>query len=403
MQDFIGKSLEDILDKDEFMTVQDELSNLLQFSVITVNREGLPIGHWNNFTDFCHLVRSSEKGYEKCVECDREASLRAIELGVPQSYVCHCGLRDCAAPIIVEGQYLGSVLGGQVLTSEEERSKIDVDKLSSQFNISKDQLNATIAKLEVVSEEYLQRCVKFYSFMGTYLAEIIIKKVTQESLAQETSENFKLLQLIKEQELKRMKAQMNPHFLFNALNSIARMALLEDAPRAEQLIYELSDYLKYTIKNVEEMPSISMELDNLLHYIAIQKTRFGDRISFSIDIDPHILEYKIPSMTLQPIVENAIIHGVEVLEEGGKIIVTGKRKSKDSDIYFSIIDNGVGFPSHILKLFNSNCDINDNTLGLGLLNTHARIQHLFGSEYGVTIESEPLESNCVTIKLPCIK
>lgn len=403
MQDFIGKSLEDILDKDEFMTVQDELSNLLQFSVITTNTEGAPIGHWNNFTDFCHLIRSSKKGYEKCVECDREASRKAIELGVPQSYICHCGLRDCAAPIIVEGQYLGSVLGGQVLTSEEERNKIDVDKLSEQFDIPKQELKKCIEKLEVVSEDYLQRCMKFYSFMGTYLAEITIKKVTQESLAQETSENFKLIQLIKEQELKRMKAQMNPHFLFNALNSIARMALLEDAPKAEKLIYELSDYLKYTIKNVEELPSINLELDNLLHYIAIQNTRFGDRISFSIDIDPHILDYKIPSMTLQPIVENAIIHGVEVLKEGGKIIVKGEKNSEDSNIYFSIIDNGVGFPEHILKLFQGNCDINGDNSGLGLLNTHARIQYQFGTEYGVTIESQPFVSNCVTIKLPCIK
>ena len=402
MQDFTGKSLEDILDKDEFMAVQDELSNLLQFSVITVNTEGVPIGHWNNFTDFCHLIRSSEKGYANCIECDRVASLRAIRLGVPQSYICHCGLRDCAAPIIVEGQYLGSVLGGQVLTSEEERSKINVDLLSEQFNISKELLSATIAKLEVVSEDYLERCMKFYSFMASYLAEISIKKLTQESLAQETSENFKLLQLIKEQELKRMKAQMNPHFLFNALNSIARMALLEEAPKAEQLIYELSDYLKYTIKNVEEMPPIKLELDNLMHYIAIQNTRFGDRISFSVDIDPHILEYKIPSMILQPLVENAVVHGVELLKEGGKISVTGKKKSKDSDIYFSIIDNGVGFPNHILQLFNSNLDKNDNTLGLGLLNTHARIQHKFGSEYGLTIDSEPLVSNCVTIKIPCI-
>lgn len=402
MQDFIGKSLEDILDKDEFMAVQDELSNLLQFSVITVNTGGIPIGHWNNFTDFCRLIRSSEKGYKNCIECDRVASLQAVKLGVPQSYICHCGLRDCAAPIIVEGQHLGSVLGGQAVTSEEERNNIDVDRLSEQFSISKEKLNDAIAKLEVVSEEYLQRCMKFYSFMGTYLAEISIKKLTQESLAKETSENFKLLQLVKEQELKRMKAQMNPHFLFNALNSIARTALLENAPKAEQLIYELSDYLRYTIKNVEEMPTIQLELDNLMHYIAIQNTRFGSRISFSITIDPHILEYKIPSMTLQPLVENAIVHGVELLKEGGKITITGKKKAKESNIYFSIMDNGVGFPNHILQLFNSNLDKNDNTLGLGLLNTHARIQQKFGFEYGLTIESEPFVSNCVTIKIPCI-
>lgn len=399
MKDIIDKSMENLLDEDEFMAVQDELSNLLKFSVITVNTDGYPIGHWNNFTDFCHLIRSSKKGSENCVKCDREASMRAIKMGVTQSYVCHCGLRDCAAPIVVEGQYIGSVLGGQVLTSEEERSKIDVEMLSEEFNLSKEQLHSAVAELEVVSEEYLQRCMKFYRFMASYLAEIIMKKLTQKSLAVETNENYKLLQLIKEQELKNMKAQMNPHFLFNALNSIARMALLENAPKAEKLIYELSDYLKYTIKNAEEMPPVKNELDNLQHYIAIQKTRFGDRISFSVNIDSHILEHKIPSMILQPIVENAVVHGVELLTDGGKIIIAGK-KASDSNIYFSIIDNGVGFPEHILRLFDSNTDINNSTLGLGLLNTHMRIQHMFGPEFGITITSEPYISNCVTIKVP---
>lgn len=401
MKDFIDKSMEDLLGEDEFMAVQDELSNLLKFSVITVNTDGYPIGHWNNFTDFCHLIRSSKKGSANCVKCDRDASLRAIKMGVTQSYVCHCGLRDCAAPIVVKGQYIGSVLGGQVLISEEERRRIDVERLSEEFHLCKEQLYAAVAELEVVSEEYLQRCMKFYRFMASYLAEITMKKLTENSLVVETNENYKLLQLVKEQELKSMKAQMNPHFLFNALNSIARTALLENAPKAERLIYELSDYLKYTIKNIQEMPPIKHELDNLQHYIAIQKTRFGDRISFNVNIDPHIYENKIPSMILQPIVENAIIHGVELLTDGGKIIIAGQ-KSKDSNIYFSIIDNGVGFPERILRLFKDNSEIDNNTLGLGLMNTHMRIQHMFGPEYGITIISEPYVSNCVTIKVPPI-
>ncbi|HWQ77840.1 MAG TPA: ATP-binding protein, partial [Anaerovoracaceae bacterium] len=129
------------------------------------------------------------------------------------------------------------------------------------------------------------------------------------------------------------------------------------------------------------------------------KTRFGDRISFNINIDSHISEYRIPSMILQPIVENAVVHGVELLKEGGRIIIAGK-KEMDSNIYFSVIDNGVGFPDHILELFKSHCEVRNNTLGLGLLNTHVRIQHMFGPEYGITITSEPYVSNCVTIKVP---
>ncbi len=400
MQKIPIKSLEHILDQDEFMAVQDELSNLLQFSVVTVTKDGIPIGHWNNFSEFCRLIRSSKKGFKSCVDCDRQASLHALELGVPQSYICHCGLHDCSAPIIVEGEYLGSVLGGQILTNESERKNIDVNEIATKFDLKQEDVQTAVNNLKIVSEDYVKKCMQFYSFMATYLAQISIKKIIEQSLINETNENLKLLQIVKEQELKRMKAQMNPHFLFNALNSIARTALLEDAPKAEKLIYELSDYLRYTIKSTDEMPPIRLELDNLMHYIEIQKTRFGDRISFFINIDNEILDSRIPSMALQPIVENSIVHGIESLECGGEIKILGKKDVETSDIYIKIIDNGVGFPDKVIELFNKNCDLDSANLGLGLLNTHIRIQHEFGKKYGISITSIPFVSNCVTIRIP---
>ncbi|MCG8485227.1 MAG: PocR ligand-binding domain-containing protein [Clostridia bacterium] len=401
MKDFFEKSLMEILDEDDFMTVQDELSNLLQFSVITINPDGTPIGHWNNFTEFCGLIRSSPIGAQNCMECDRQASLRALKCSTPQSYLCHCGLHDCAAPIIVENQYLGSVLGGQVFTHESERSNVDTRSISSKFNISEKKLQNALSKIAIVPEEYLQRCIKFYSFMSSYLAEMSIQKVIQEHLTKETNKNLQLQQIVKKQELKRMQAQMNPHFLFNALNSIARMAMQEDAPKAEQLIYELADYLRYTIKNTSDMPTLEKELNNLFHYIAIQKIRFGDRITFIIDIDSSLLEYKIPSMILQPIVENSIIHGLESLKEGGYVKVIGKKIVETSEFQLLIIDNGIGFPPNILELFNNKIPFKDNYIGLGLINTHIRIKHLFGESYGIIISNNPFVENCVSIKLPC--
>lgn len=193
---------------------------------------------------------------------------------------------------------------------------------------------------------------------------------------------------------------MNPHFLFNALNSIARLAILETAPQTEALIYDLSNYLRYSIKNNETTPKLSVELDSLQHYLSIQQTRFGDRMSFVVDIDPELLDWRIPSMTLQPIVENAIIHGLEDLKDGGTVKIYGTKIAGGNEMLLSVYDNGVGFPPDLLDLFNRKKEMIPSRLGLGLRNTDDRIRRLYGENYGLTIESQPMGFTCVSIRLP---
>lgn len=394
-------TIEEVIDIDEFIRIQAELANLVKFSVVTVRPDGVPIGEWSNFTPFCRLIRSSPIGYEKCVDCDKRFSLTALQKGQPIIYNCHCGLKDCAAPIVINGIYIGCVLGGQVLIREEDRANINVRKLSEEFNLPYEKLKRVTEEVEVQSEDYLQRCINFYSFLANYVAEISIRKLTQEKLAQEIGEKMQLQRIAKTQELKRIQAQMNPHFLFNALNSIARTALLEDANKTETLIYDLSEYLRYNIKNSDDLPKLERELENVRHYLSIQKARFGDRIHYNVDFDPEILDWRVPSMTLQPIVENSIIHGLEIKREGGVIQITGRKVPDAMEMIISVQDNGVGFPQDILEIFRNECTINSDKLGLGLVNTNDRIKQLFGAEYGLTVESVPLESTVVNIKLPC--
>ena len=237
-------TIDKVINIDEFIAIQNELSNFANFSVVTVRPDGVPIGQWSNFTPFCRLIRSSPIGYQKCVECDRYHSLSALQKGNPMIYNCHCGLKDCAAPIVVNGIYIGSVLGGQVLIDESERKSLHVRKLATEFDLPRDQLQHVVNQMSVVPEAYLQRCINFYSFLASYVAELSMKKITQEKLIEETNEKLRLQKMVKTQELKRMQAQVNPHFLFNALNSIARTAMLESADKTENLIYDLSEYLR---------------------------------------------------------------------------------------------------------------------------------------------------------------
>ncbi|SHJ45772.1 sensor histidine kinase [Propionispora hippei] len=400
MENALHVSIETVINVKEFNALQNELSKMVDFSVVTVDANGVPIGSLSNFTTFCQLIRSSPLGRQGCIDCDRIASLKALRVGKPLLYECHCGLKDCTAPIVVDGVYIGSVLGGQVFVREEDRSKVKLAQLAKKFNLPLADLQRTVQEIKLVSEDYLHRCLRFYAFLSNYLAESGIKKLIQEKLTRETRERLQLQKIAKEQELRRIQAQMNPHFLFNALNSIARLAILETAPQTEALIYDLSNYLRYSIKNNETTPKLSVELDSLQHYLSIQQTRFGDRMSFVVDIDPELLDWRIPSMTLQPIVENAIIHGLEDLKDGGTVKIYGTKIAGGNEMLLSVYDNGVGFPPDLIDLFNRKKEMMPSRLGLGLRNTDDRIRRLYGENYGLTIESQPMGFTCVSIRLP---
>ncbi|AKL95135.1 two-component sensor kinase [Clostridium aceticum] len=383
--------------------IQSRLAKLVDVPTIIVDPEGNPVSEISNFTPFCKLIRSSPKGSRKCIACDAEAGLIAVEKKTPRTYTCHTGLIDCVSPIIVDDHFLGSVLGGQVLIDgEQTRDTIDIKRISKEFEIPINALEKTLHFIPVVSRQYLQNYVDFYNFLANQIAQMGIHRLTQEKLLKESREKFQLEQQAKKMELKTIRAQIHPHFLFNTLNTIARMALIEDAPKTEELIYQLSNLLRYNLKNAEDLPRIKDEISNIKRYLAIQTFRYSDRISYEIDIDESIMEYRIPSMILQPIVENSMIHGLEPKKEGGKITITGK-VLPNKDLLIKIDDNGKGIEAELLHMLNNLNDRSEHHTGIGIKNTNDRICHHFGKEYSIKLESQPNTFTTVSIHIPCIK
>jgi two-component system, LytTR family, sensor kinase len=394
--------LSDFIDIHTLNSAQEKLAKLVNIPVITVDFEGKPIGQ-NNFTSFCNLIRSSKKGVEHCINCDFEAMNLAVRDRQSRIYDCHMGLKDCVAPIFVNDIFLGSVLGGQVLIEgEQTRDSIDIEKISKEFDIPLDQLSEAVEQIPLASQEFLKNCLDFYNFLASYFAEMGMSRITHEKLLNESREKLLLEQKAKKMELKTIEAQINPHFLFNTLNSIARMALIEDAPQTEDLIYNLSDLLRYNLKNIEEFPKIRDEMSNIKRYLFIQTLRYSDRISYSMSIDDSILDFRIPAMTLQPLVENCLVHGLEPKKEGGMIEITGTLSS-DSEIILKICDNGVGINPELLKEFNEKHHSPSDSLGIGILNTQERLRHYFGNNYGLTFESLINKKTIVYVHIPCIK
>lgn len=379
----MNPTLQEVINIDILADVQKKMSNLVGISVVTVDHQGRPVGDLNNFTPFCQLVRSSPVGSRKCIECDAFAEKRAFYNRKPMIYDCHYGLKDCCVPIIVDDKLLGAVLGGQVLVHDESsqnpKEKFNVEQLSEELNIPKTQLEEAIEQIVVVKYDYLIECVDFYQVLANHFKEMGLKSIAQNQLLEESREKLEYEKRAKYAELKTIEAQINPHFLFNTLNSIARIAMMEDANHTEEMIFNLSDLLRYNLKQIEEFPTIADEIENIKRYLFIQKTRYQSRLTYDFSVDYELLNYCLPSMILQPIVENAIIHGLEPLVEGGEVYISVAKRA--NDIVIAVHDTGIGFDQHHFeKLLDA--DRNSPT-GLGVINSHLRLKDYFGETYGL--------------------
>lgn len=187
-------------------------------------------------------------------------------------------------------------------------------------------------------------------------------------------ENLKTM--AKEAELKALQTQINPHFLFNALHTTA-FFVRKDPAKAREIIIDLSTYLRYNLENSCKLVSLEMELEQVKAYFNIEKARFGDKITLNIDVDEEIKNTNIPSLIIQPLVENSIKHGLLKKREGGFVNIIAKKESNGCLII--IEDNGVGIEQNIIDNLNERIDKN-----IGLKNVHNRIKLIYGK--GLTIK-----------------
>ncbi len=186
-------------------------------------------------------------------------------------------------------------------------------------------------------------------------------------------------------ELKLLQAQVNPHFLFNALNTIIAVTR-KDADRARELLRHLSNFFRKNLKRSGDVVTLEEELDHVSSYLKIEKARFEDRLQVEQEIDPALLGLRLPTFTLQPIIENAIKHGLSRMLGPGLIRLLARREGEEAVI---LIEDNAGTYCQELK---------DGGLGMNLVDK--RIKNLFGPSYGVRVSCTPGEFTRIAIHLP---
>lgn len=213
-------------------------------------------------------------------------------------------------------------------------------------------------------------------------------------------------QIMVEQEFKRkselnaLQAQINPHFLYNTLDSIIWMAESKKHDEVILMTSALARLFRASLSKGKELIPIATEMEHITNYLKIQQMRYQDKIRYTLDIDPELYSYLTLKVLLQPLVENAIYHGIKNKEGPGTITITGVHE--DYMIVFQVMDDGIGMDEAKVETLLTSSGGNQSRNSVGITNVHQRIQLYFGADYGLSYTSEPGAGTCVKLLIPAI-
>ena len=209
-------------------------------------------------------------------------------------------------------------------------------------------------------------------------------------------------------QLQALEAQINPHFLYNTLETIRSIAVQNRVDSIAEICKSLANMFRYSINKKKDIVTLREEVQHIRNYMNIQMHRFGDKISVEYLIDDVLLEHRVFKMILQPVVENSVFHGLETKRSQGHILISAYLEN--GDIYLQVVDDGVGMePDLVASLNNAFAGITEkqnfgikSKSGIGLMNVNSRIKLYYGNEYGLQIMSKPRVETRVQIHIPAI-
>lgn len=211
-------------------------------------------------------------------------------------------------------------------------------------------------------------------------------------------QNIAVQEQKRQSELKALRSQINPHFLYNTLDSIIWMAEGEKNKEVVLMTAALARLLRQSISNENEQISIEKEIGYTRSYLIIQQMRYKDKLEYEINVEPAILGEEIINLILQPLVENAIYHGIKYKGSKGKILIKGW--GEGDKIIIQVCDNGIGMDQEALANIIDKSKASEGKNGVGIYNVHTRLLLYYGKAYGLQFESIPGEGTIVTVTIP---
>ena len=385
--------------------IQDTFAKAMGVAAVTVDRNGTPITCESNFQPICRMIRSTPAGLARCMKSDAQGGLAAYGSVKPEAYVCLGGLVDVAAPITIEGEYIGCILCGQVVLTEDRENFIkDIVRRNVALGLPYKQVLAAAEQIPSIPKDRLDAAVEMLMLMANHIIEIGMTNLTQTRLLKEAEEKATAQAALQNAQLRALQSQINPHFLFNSLTLVGYTALDEDAPRTEEIAYTLSELLRYSLRNTATMVALSEEVEMVGRYLAIQQMHFGERLQTRVRIDPDIHDLRLPCMLLQPLVENAIVHGVEAVTRC--VTVELNASLQNDGVLLEIADDGPGVDAGIVHSLNANTHFihsNRRRPSLGLQSVVRRLSEVYGERFKFKVESSPGKGFRIMLFLPIVE
>ncbi len=395
--------LRDVVDLSKLQAIQDSFVKAMGMGTVTVDPDGIPLTRESNFQPICRLIRSRPEGLRRCHACDACGGREAHRSGSPATYTCSSGLTDAAAPIIIDGQLLGSVLCGQVTLQGYRKAQTDeVVASCEQLGFTADEIVKTLASTPEIARDRFEGALEMLRLAANHMAEIGLTNLTQRRLFEKTAEKSAAERALKDAQLHALQARMNPHFLFNSLTLIGYTALEEAAPRTEEIAYTLSDLLRYSLRNTATMVPLREEFDMIERCLALHLLRFGEKLTTRIELDPAVADTPVPCMFLQPLVENAIVHGVETLTRPTEVRVSARPRG--GCLVVEIGDDGVGMdPAQVRAVIENRRPLPDRKRtrpALGLQTVLTRLDSEYGAGFDLNIASAPNRGTTIRLSWP---
>lgn len=401
--------LHEFLDVNRLQTLQDNFSKSMMIALVVVDQQGVPVTRPSGFSDFCAGSRMNDALARHCYDSDCAGGRAAMRAGKPVVYRCYCGFVEFAVPIMINDHYLGAFISGQVNVEQEKERSIP-------YILDNTQLweeNPWIVNLQdntrYMPYERFESTAYTLLHVASYLVEQAHANNIQrelrhkdQELTNELRKRVEIERSLHEAEFKALSYQINPHFLFNVLNTIGRLAFLEDAGRTETMVHDFSDMMRYLLrKNNNGLITLGQEMNYVNCYMSIQKVRMHDRFNYLCDIPEKYNNTICPFLILQPLVENFFNYVVEPRETKSHIHLRATDDGKD--VIIEVTDNGDGISPQDIRYILSGKQ-NQQKGGIGINNIKNRLQLLFGKSYGLQITSphKPMLGTTIKLRFPML-
>ncbi len=374
------------------LSLQKEVKNFLE------SEQGSTAQGYENLDHMIELILNSEMFLTETETALMEQNLQLFD---QRHAMCMAALLSLMAAALVYGVWFSRKTADQTVKPLERLTE-QVRKAEKEFLFylpDKSDTSGDAGEIVVLSRA-------FYKMIGTIQTQTRAKNEQMETarkLEKLKSQNMRMQAYLAQSEVCITQSLINPHFLFNCLNTISSMEYLEGAFQSREATQLVATFLRDALSRVGSIVTIREEMDHIQRYIEIQKLRFEERISYEIETEEECLEAQIPSMSLQPVIENAIVHGVGDQKKDGRVSL--KIRRNEERICVSVWDNGRGISPEQMEDIRKTLrrdQLEEKKKYIGLRSTVVLLRSCFGEEFRFEIHSRPGAYTCVDLEFPRI-